>query len=79
MELRQLQYFQLASRLKNITQAARRLKVSQPNITVAIKKLEAELGVLLFDRSQKQLTLTPEGAVFLRRIEIALRTIEDAL
>ena len=79
MELRQLQYFQLASRLKNITQAARRLKVSQPNITVAIKKLEAELGVLLFDRSQKQLTLTPEGAVFLRRIEIALRTIEDAV
>ena len=79
MELRQLQYFQLASRLKNITQAARRLKVSQPNITVAIKKLEAELGVLLFDRSQKQLTLTPEGAVFLKRIEVALRNIDDAI
>ena len=79
MELRQLEYFQMASRLKNITRAAQRLRVSQPNITVAIKKLEAELGVQLFDRSQKQLTLTPEGTVFLKRIEIALRNIEDAV
>lgn len=79
LELRQLEYFQMASRLKNITRAAQRLKVSQPNITVAIKKLEAELGILLFDRSQKQLSLTPEGAVFLSRIETALRCIEDAI
>ena len=47
MELRQLEYFQMASRLKNITRAAERLRVSQPNITVAIKKLEAELGIQL--------------------------------
>ena len=79
MELRQLEYFQMASRLRNITRAAQRLRVSQPNITVAIKKLESELGVQLFDRSQKQLTLTPEGTVFLKRIEIALRNIEDAI
>ncbi|MBQ7454591.1 MAG: LysR family transcriptional regulator, partial [Selenomonadaceae bacterium] len=79
MELRQLEYFQMASRLKNITRAAQRLRVSQPNITVAIKKLEAELGVQLLDRSQKQLTLTPEGKVFLKRIELALRNIEDAV
>lgn len=79
MELRQLEYFQMASRLRNITRAAQRLKVSQPNITVAIKKLEKELGVQLFDRSQKQLTLTPEGKVFLKRIELALRNIEDAI
>lgn len=79
MELRQLEYFQMASRLKNITRAAQRLRVSQPNITVAIKKLETELGVQLFDRSQKQLTLTPEGSVFLKRIELALRNIEDAI
>lgn len=79
MELRQLEYFQMASRLKNITRAAQRLRVSQPNITVAIKKLEAELGVQLFDRSQKQLTLTPEGTVFLKRIELALRNIDDAI
>ena len=79
MELRQLEYFRLASRLNNITHAAKRLKVSQPNITVAIKKLEAELDVQLFDRSQKQLILTPEGAVFLKRVENVLRTIRDAV
>ncbi|MBQ3434277.1 MAG: LysR family transcriptional regulator [Selenomonadaceae bacterium] len=79
MELRQLKYFQMASRLKNITRAAQRLKVSQPNITVAIRKLETELEVQLFDRSQKQLTLTPEGSVFLKRIELALRNIDEAV
>ncbi|WP_196591764.1 LysR family transcriptional regulator [Pectinatus frisingensis] len=79
MELKQLEYFQMTSRLKNITRAAKRLRVSQPNITVAIKKLEAELGIQLFDRSQKQLSLTPEGAVFLNRISLALRNIQDAV
>ena len=79
MELRQLEYFQMVSRLKNITRAAHRLRVSQPNITVAIKKLESELGVQLLDRSQKQLSLTPEGMVFLKRIETALRNIKDAV
>ncbi len=79
MELRQLEYFQMASRFKNITRAAERLGVSQPNITVAIKKLETELGIQLFDRSQKQLSLTPEGEVFLSRIEVALRNINDAI
>ncbi|BEU87781.1 LysR family transcriptional regulator [Selenomonas sp. TAMA-11512] len=79
MELRQLEYFYMASRLKNITRAAERLRVSQPNITVAIKKLEAELGIQLFDRSQKQLSLTPEGTVFLSRIDLALRNIQDAV
>lgn len=79
MELRQLEYFYMASRLRNITRAAQRLHVSQPNITVAIQKLESELGVQLLDRSQKLLTLTPEGTVFLSRIEVALENIRDAV
>ncbi len=79
MELRQLEYFQMASRLRNITRAAERLRVSQPNITVAIKKLEAELGIQLFDRRQKHLALTPEGEVFLSRVDLALRSIQDAV
>lgn len=37
------------------------------------------MGIQLFDRSQKQLSLTPEGAVFLNRIELALRNIQDAV
>ncbi len=69
----------MASRLRNITRAAERLRVSQPNITVAIKKLEAELGIQLFDRRQKHLSLTPEGEVFLSRVDLALRSIQDAV
>lgn len=79
MELRQLEYFQMASRLKNITRAAERLNVSQPNITVSIKKLERELGIQLFDRKQKQLELTPEGAIFLNRVNQALNNLRDAV
>lgn len=63
MELRQLEYFQMASRLRNITRAAERLRVSQPNITVAIKKLEAELGIQLFDQT-KSSYLLPQKAPY---------------
>ena len=63
MELKQLEYFQMTSRLKNITRAAKRLSVSQPNITVAIKKLEAELGIQLFERSQKQLSRSKDSRI----------------
>ena len=79
MDLRQLEYFRMAGHLGNVTRAAERLRVSQPNVTVALKKLEAELGILLFDRSNKQLVLTPEGEIFLERIEVALEGINDAV
>ena len=79
MELRQLEYFHLASRLHNVTRVAERLGVSQPNVTVAIKKLEEELGIQLFDRRRKQLSLTAEGEVFLSRIEPALQDIQGAV
>lgn len=79
MELRQLEYFIMVSRLSSITRAAERLHTSQPNITTAIQKLENELGVQLFDRTQKRLTLTPEGQVFYLRIETALNSINEAI
>lgn len=78
MDLRQLEYFQMVSRLNNITKAAERLNVAQPSITVSIKKLEDELGVMLFDRSQKKIILTAEGEVFLKRIEGVLTALKDA-
>lgn len=46
MEIRQLEYFVSASLLGNLTRVAERHFVSQPNITIAIKKLETELGVI---------------------------------
>ncbi len=77
MELRQMEYFQKAGLLRSITKAAGELHVSQPSVTVAIQKLEEELGVPLLDRSQKQIALTPEGHVCLRRTDDILARIRD--
>ncbi len=77
MELRQMEYFQRAGRLRSITKAAGELHVSQPSVTVAIQKLEEELGVPLLDRSQKQIALTPEGHVCLKRADDILARIRD--
>ncbi len=77
MELRQMEYFQRAGRLRSITKAAGELHVSQPSVTVAIQKLEEELGVPLLDRGQKQIALTPEGRVCLKRTDDILARIRD--
>jgi DNA-binding transcriptional LysR family regulator len=79
MQLRQLEYFQMVSKLKSITKAAENLNVSQPSVTVAIKKLEEELGVSLFDRNFKKLVLTAEGQIFLKRAEKILSAARYAL
>jgi len=79
MELRQLEYFQMVSRLSSVTRAADRLHVAQPSVTVAIRKLEEELGVKLFDRSQKQLILTSEGQVYLQRVNDILSRVQDSV
>ncbi len=78
MDLRQLEYFRMVSELNNITKAAEKLGVTQPSITVAIKKLEDELGIILFNRNQKKNSLTSEGKVFLKRVENILNEIDDA-
>ena len=79
MDLRQLEYFQMVCRLNNMTRAAERLYVAQPAISVAIHKLEIEMGVQLFERSQKQFTLTAEGHIFLQRAEDILHRSQDMI
>ena len=79
MTLTQLRYVAKVAECGSITEAARQLYISQPSLSSAVRELEAELGIQLFDRSQKQLALTPEGAVFLNRVELALRNIQDAV
>ena len=78
MELRQLEYFQAALRAGNITRASEALHVSQPSVTVAIKKLEGELGVSLLDRSGKRIVPTAEGRVFIGRVDAILSAVADA-
>jgi len=79
MDLRQLEYFQMVAKTKNITRAAEQLHVSQSTITLSIQKLEDELSVLLFDRSQKQLSLTTEGHVFVQKVSDALNLLQDGI
>jgi len=69
MELRQLEYFLMVSKVNSFTRAAERLYVSQPTVTNAVRSLEDELGIQLFDRSQKQAILTTEGKVFCNHVE----------
>ena len=49
----------------SFNRAAERLFISQPSITSAVKELEKELGIILFNRSGKGTTLTAEGMSFL--------------
>src|SRR5688572_6835822 len=61
MELRQLRYFTTIAETLNFHRAAERLNVSQPPLTVAIRKLEEELGAALFLREARGVSLTPAG------------------
>ncbi len=79
MDIRQLEYFQTVAKLSNITRAAEQMHVSQSTITLAIQRLEDELDVLLFDRSQKQLSLTVEGQAFLYNVSDVLNRLQDAV
>jgi len=65
MELRHLRYFVSVAEALSFTKAAENLRLAQPALTRQIKDLEAEIGVQLFDRSRKRISLTPEGKSFL--------------
>lgn len=69
MELRQLRYFIAVSHLGSVTGAAEQCHVAQPAISIAIRNPGEELGVQLFDRGHKKISLTATGQVFLRRAE----------
>jgi DNA-binding transcriptional LysR family regulator len=79
MDIRVLRYCEAVARLGNITRAAAELHVAQPALSVAIKKLEDELGVTLFTRTRNRpVTLTPEGELLMRRARRLIQELESA-
>ena len=65
MTLQQLNYVITISEIGSINRAAEKLYVSQPSLTSAIKELEKELGIVIFNRTGRGVTLTADGADFL--------------
>ena len=64
MELRHIHYFLVLAEEKSFTKAVQRLLIAQPPLSRQIKDLEEELGVELFHRSSKGVTLTEAGQKF---------------
>ena len=78
MELAQLKYFQVMANIRHFTRAARMLDVTQPALSRSMAKLEKDLGVPLFKRSEGEIELTPEGERLLRRVDRILREVDSA-
>lgn len=77
MELLQLRYFQKVAKLQHMTKAAEELRIAQPALSKTISSLEKELGVLLFDRKGKYIELNSQGKAFLKKVDVALMSLED--
>jgi DNA-binding transcriptional LysR family regulator len=77
MDLRQLRYFTVLAETLNFHRAAERLNMSQPPLTVAIRKLEEELGAALFRRDPRGVRLTEAGLAALPPARAALAQAEQ--
>lgn len=77
MTLIQLQYFQTLAYILHYTRASEILHISQPSLSHSITELERELGVPLFDKEGRRISLTKYGVQFLPYVEKALAVIRE--
>jgi DNA-binding transcriptional LysR family regulator len=73
MDIRQLELFVAVAEHGSFTKAARAAHIVQPAISIAIRKLEEKLGITLFDRGDKKVSLTAEGDVLYQHAKTILR------
>ena len=78
MELLQLKHFCKAAETESFSRAAQHFKVPPPSISQSIRRLENELGVLLFDRTPNRVQLSHHGRAFYHEIAQAMESIENA-
>lgn len=76
MEIRVLRYFLTVAREEGINRAAEVLHITQPTLSRQLSQLEEEMGVRLFHRGAKKITLTNEGILLRRRAEEILSLVE---
>ena len=76
MDIRLMQYYLVVVREGTISAAAEALHVSQPALSRQMKDLEEELGVTLFQRGSRRITLTEEGMILRKRAEEMLRLLQ---
>lgn len=76
MELHQLRYFVAVSQEGSFTAAAARLYLSQPSLSVQIRKLEQDVGARLFERTGRHTVLTAAGSALLEHAQVALDQVE---
>ncbi len=79
MDLYQIRYFVAITETGSFTKAAERLFVSQPSLSAGIKKLEQELGVILFERGGRRAVLTSAGKFFLGKAILILNEYQATL
>jgi DNA-binding transcriptional LysR family regulator len=79
VELRHLRYFIVIAEERSFTGAAERLWIAQPGLSTQMRRLEAELGVQLFERHPRGIDLTQAGELFLERARVAVAAADVAL
>ncbi len=77
MNLQYLKYALAVARTGSMSGAAESLSVAQPNLSRAVKELETQLGIAIFDRTRTGMTVTPEGERFLSAGERLLRDLGE--